>query len=369
MGAGFYFRRRPVAGVLLAAGTTLLIAAASGWVLAVDHQDGASRSSFRLATGEGTPAAVTYLLAILGAGLVGAASCLFIAVGRQELRERREALAERERRRVVVIEQRGLQTRLDSPLEQAVPPEFEGRRVPLVINHGPLSVTGVADRHALFEDAKQLRRDIARALADTPPGHVNIVYGGIAPVPMTFLAGVSLGDEGAVSVMDWDRTAGLWRLLDGVDDGERFLPAKLNEVAQGTNEVMLAVSVSYSVDMEGVLAAADGNPVVALRLPNPRIGNHWSAVKQHELINEFRGMLGEFGNRGIKRIHLFLAAPNSVVFQFGKNYDGRNMPELVVYQYERSSGWRFPWGIRMPCHGKPDPELVVNDHYPPAKGD
>lgn len=365
LAVSYYTRKRPAAGLLLSAGVALLLAAANGWGFAFDHQDAGSRTSLRFTTAEGTPAALTHLLAVLGAVLVVVAVALFIAFARQDILERRAAATERERRRVIVIEQRGLHSRLDSPLEDAVPDSIEGRRVALVLDHGTISAPGEADRWRLMDDAKRLRRDVRMALGDTPPGLTNIVYGGLAPVPMTFLAGGVLDDEGAVTVMDWDRTGERWRALDGPDDGERFLPVDLGSIPDGTQEVMLAVSVSYGADLGGVMAVANGNPVVALRVPAPRIGNHWSTAKQRALADDFLATISRLQDRGVTRIHLFLAAPNSVVFRFGKHYDRRNMPEVIVYQYERSGAWRFPWGIRMPGHGKPEPELVINDHYPP----
>ena len=61
----------------------------------------------------------------------------------------------------------------------------------------------------------------------------------------------------------------------------------------------------------------------------------------------------------MQTVHLFLAAPNSVVFRFGRSYDGRNMPSVIVHQYERSDPARFPWGVRMPYHGEPEPSLYI----------
>lgn len=360
------FPRRRIASSLLGAGIMLLIAAGSGWVAEFSQIIGTSQTSLRIATGESTPAALTWALAIVGMLLILPSAWVLTSTAKQELRERREAAAERSRRRVIVIEQRGLQARLDSPLIDAVPAALEGLRLGFVLDHGQMSATGTADRSRLFEDAKQVRRDIRKAVADTSPSQVSIVYGGISPVPMTFLAGVGLDDEGAITVMDWDRTAGRWRDLDGQDDGERFLPADLSSISPGTAEVMLAVSVSYEVDMQGVGAVADGNPVVQLRLTEPLVNNHWSCAKQDTWVEAFRGTLDRLQTLRVQRIHLFLAAPNSVVFRFGKSYSGRLHPELVVYQYERSGEWRFPWGLRMPSHGLPEPGIVVNDHHSPA---
>jgi hypothetical protein len=60
----------------------------------------------------------------------------------------------------------------------------------------------------------------------------------------------------------------------------------------------------------------------------------------------------------LKRIHVVMAAPNSVVFNFGRRYDKRNLPELVVYQYERGQQPAYPWGVLMPVAGYDRPQVL-----------
>jgi hypothetical protein len=55
--------------------------------------------------------------------------------------------------------------------------------------------------------------------------------------------------------------------------------------------------------------------------------------------------------KGTRRINVILAAPNSLVFRFGRTYD-RNHPPLVVWQYEREQAISYPWGILMPPGGR-----------------
>lgn len=363
--AAKYYFRRTIGGVILSAGILLFVVAASGWGIKFDYENSESKISFNFTSGDATPNWVTIILFIVGFILIICGFIILLLDFLQGRQERRAALQERERRRVVVIEQRGLHSRLDAPLINAVPARLEGHRVPLILNHGTVSMTGEADRWRLINDAKQLRRDVRQAIGDTPPSLTSILYGGVAPVPITFLAGCILDDEGAVMIMDWDRVAGRWRELDGPDDGERFLEPDLSRLSSPTPEVMLAVSVSYNVDLAGVESLSDGNPIIILRLAIPRIGNHWSDEKQHELTSKFLELISQLQNFHVCRIHLFIAAPSSIIFRFGRHYDGRNMPEIIVYQYERSGPWRFPWGIRMPCHGAAEPSIQLNDHYPP----
>ncbi|WP_448549844.1 SAVED domain-containing protein, partial [Xanthomonas translucens] len=67
------------------------------------------------------------------------------------------------------------------------------------------------------------------------------VYGGLTAVPLTFLTGLLLDDEGDIVVMDWDRVASRWRLLDGQDDASRFEITGM-EQAGAQREVVLAIS-------------------------------------------------------------------------------------------------------------------------------
>jgi IS1 family transposase len=70
------------------------------------------------------------------------------------------------------------------------------------------------------------------------------------------------------------------------------------------------------------------------------------------LAQQFLDVAVQIGNLGVRRILLFLAAPNSVVFRFGRLYDKRNLPEIIVYQYQRELRPPFPWGISMPVAGR-----------------
>lgn len=62
--------------------------------------------------------------------------------------------------------------------------------------------------------------------------------------------------------------------------------------------------------------------------------------------------------RAEKRVHLVLAAPNSVIFTFGRRYDKRNLPEIIVYQYQRGEPIAYPWGVSMPVAGLDDAKVM-----------
>jgi hypothetical protein len=64
--------------------------------------------------------------------------------------------------------------------------------------------------------------------------------------------------------------------------------------------------------------------------------------------------------KGVKVIHLILAAQNSVAFNLGRRYDKRNLPHLIVYQFERGAEKKYPWGVRMPVSGQRAADVVTN---------
>ncbi|WP_159997770.1 SAVED domain-containing protein [Roseomonas sp. 18066] len=358
----FAVRRRSPGGLLLKGGLAVFVAALGGWKFAATYGDGTTGASVLFATGEGTPAMLTYLGFLVGAALIVVGTALLIRDANAALAEKRAEAEAKQRRQIVVVEQRGLLARIDSPLVDAVPESLVGRRDTLPLDHTAALRNGVADRGILFDDARNLRRDIRQRLGDVAPTDVTIVYGGVAPVPMTFLAGAVLDDEGAVTVMDWDRVPAKWRRLDGQDDGDRFTVPDLGKVQEGTAEVFLAVSASYLVDEDAIRALAEDAPVIRLAASKPVPNSHWSEAKQAAMAEQFLSIMGRLTSLGVARVHLFLAGANSFVFNLGRTYDGRNMPELVVYQYEKSSLVRYPWGIRLPRHGEPEPGLVINDH-------
>ncbi len=180
------------------------------------------------------------------------------------------------------------------------------------------------------------------------------------PVPFTFLTGVLMDDEGTVFILDWDRHAEAWRELDGADDGKRFhIPDLAREIPDGTKETAMAVSVSYGVIADDVRARVGDMPLVELKLDGGSPDCHWSEHKQRALGQQFLDTAIGLSNRGVQRIHLFLAAQNSVAFRFGRLYDKRNLPKVVVYQYQKDSASAYPWGVLMPVSGVARPAILT----------
>lgn len=334
-------RSRPIGVTLISFGCGLIVLLLGGWALTVGVSFDGGQLTFRLGDGDLTTPVHRLVLAIAFALIVGGGILLCSNV----LRDRK--------RRVIVVEVRGLRDWTGSPLVKAVPREIKGQRMAVPVDLRQKVKDGViVEPGAALEKFGTLAGQVRLLEEGAGAGESTIVYGGLSPVPFTFLTGMVLDDEGGVVVLDWDRHDNRWRELNEPDDGARFEERGVDSVYEGAEEVALVVSVSYRIGVLAVRCTVPELPVVELSLQPKGSETHWSATKQQMLGKEFLQTAMRLGDLGVMRLHLFLAAPNSVVFRFGRLYDRRNLPELIVYQYEQGQKPPYPWGVQMPASGE-----------------
>ena len=330
----------------------LVLAFGAGWILDVSFPVRDGRIDVSFDSSGGIPILLVYVTALIGLllvliGPIWGIICYIVEQRRLD------------RKKVVVIEVRGLRDTSGTPLIESIPSSLKGHRDPVLVDIRQGIKDGEIIRpEAALDKLFSLSDDLKRRESGLDRRDLTLVYGGLSPVPFTFLTGVLIDDEGATLIFDWDRHAQAWRQLDGADDGKRFRSVGLDNMPGGTREVALAVSVSYGVNTEDVHAKVGEIPIVTLDLEGGSPDCHWSEEKQRALGAEFLDTAISLGNQGVRRIHLFLAAQNSVVFRFGRLYDKRNLPEVVVYQFQRSATPPYPWGILMPVCGIDRPIVV-----------
>ncbi len=286
---------------------------------------------------------------IICGGVIGVALCIIVWRLAVEYRSR-------SRKRVIVVEGRGLRDDDGSPLVDAISQSISGQRIPLLLDLRNRMDGGVIEPERAVAEIVANRRSLIQHISTLDRTDVVIVYGGLTPVPYTFLTGVLFDDEGRVETYDWDRSREAWRVLDEEDDQARFNISGIEELKECA-DVVLALSYSYFVESRD-LDTTFSCQVVRLTLDGLSSDAHWSGDKQNRLAQQFLEIVKQISAKGIRRIHLVMAAPNSVVFTFGRRYDKRNLPEVVVYQYERGSAPAYPWGVLMPVGGVSEPQIV-----------
>ena len=348
------FRRRSPALLVMRFGAfCLALAFGAGWALDVSFPFHGGQVEVGVNSADGTPAIIVYAAATIGIVLI--AISLVWEIVRYRAEQRRLA-----RTKVIVVEARGLRDSSGAPLIDALPPRLEGHRDHVLIDLRQRVKDGeiVAPETAL-QDLQSLSADLRRRENGFDRRDLSIVYGGLTPVPFTFLTGVLMDDEGVIVILDWDRHTEAWRELDGADDGKRFQEfGPAIALQQGAEEIALTVSVSYEIIVDDVRTRVGDMPIVQLKLEDGSPACHWSEEKQRALGRKFLDTAIDLSNRGVKRIHLFLAAQNSIAFRFGRLYDKRNLPEVVVYQYQRHATSPYPWGVLMPVCGIDRPAIV-----------
>ena len=270
------FRRRSPALLVMRFGVICLaLAFGAGWVLDVSFPFHGGQVEVGLNSAGGTPAIIVYTAAAIGVALI--AISLVWEIVRYRAEQRRL-----DRSKVIVVEARGLRDSSGAPLIDALPPRLEGHRDHVLVDLRQRVKDGeiVAPESAL-QDLESLTTDLKRRENGFDRRDLSIVYGGLTPVPFTFLTGVLMDDEGVIVILDWDRHIEAWRELDGADDGKRFqISWPSIALQQGTNEIALTVSVSYEINADDIRTRVGDMPIVQLKLDDGSPDCHWSEEKQ-----------------------------------------------------------------------------------------
>lgn len=338
---------RPLPGMrLIKWGVTLILATFAGFALTVGIPTENGRIDVSFDSGAGIPAFVLALVLTLASlMIIGGALWLFVDLRRES------------RKQVLAIELRGLRDMSGQPLISAVPTGIMDRRVSLLLDIRQGADGVLLSPEQALARLESLPHMIHQSSTGRDRRDLTVVAGGMAAVPFAFLMGVLLDDEGRVTLLDWDRAQECWRGLDEPDDGERLVLTGLETVGDAS-EVVVAVSVSYPEDRVAIAHRFPGLPVIRLGLSAPTIDHHWSAAKQAAWAQQFFDLARQLCATNVRQVHLVLVAPTSVVINFGRSYDKRNLPALTVYQYENGSPATYPWGIKMPVANAPGATLV-----------
>jgi hypothetical protein len=333
--------------VLLGAAVTIAVASI-GLSFTLNLQSGVNSFSFSSDdAGANTIGAWGLALAVM----LFAVSIIWAIVD-QVIAHRRDS-----KRTTIVIESRGLRDENGVSLATAVKKAVKGQVEEMVLDLRRFMRDGqVVDAQGAANEISRLPGDLKRRRELKGRDDTSIIYGGLTPVPFTFYTGVLLDDEGMLQSYDWDRVADRWRALDEEDDKSRFrtsFPAK----EDWGDSVVLAISCSYPILDDNLERSFPGVPVVRMDLMGQTKESHWSSAKQSALAMQVLDVATTLEGRGVKTVHLVLAAANSFVFQIGRKWDRRNVPRGTVYQFERDGDPPFAWGLVLPQPGIESAEI------------
>lgn len=251
------------------------------------------------------------------------------------------------RKRVVAIELRGLTQSIDTPIEAAIPRSVVGFRESLLIDvRNQIDGTN-AQRQFAIDSVNFLPQRLKLAKDGRDRNDLTVYVGGLAPVPVLFLAGTLLASESAINWLDWDRKELRWiSPSNGVEVGA-LAPVDFSSV--NGEEIVLAMSISYPIDQNELTVSFPKLPIVEMKLEATYPGRVFSETSIQNIMQQFMHTVTTLQGMGIRKIHLALAAPSVLTMRLGSCYAPRNMPEMVAYQYQRAQKENpYPWGIKMP---------------------
>lgn len=181
---------------------------------------------------------------------------------------------------------------------------------------------------------------------------VQVLYGGLIAVPFAFYTGMEIDDKFPITVFDFNRQNGTWDKIENhmFSKYESEFSYKYN--GKFNNEVLVAVSISYQINFDELIKAFPNYPISYFTVNNVQVDNHWELDFHKNLQRNFLKFMQEISHDGVEKIHLVVAAQNSVSFNLGRIYDNRNLPSLIVYQYERGKSKKYPWGLQMNTSGQ-----------------
>lgn len=251
------------------------------------------------------------------------------------------------RKRAVLISHQGMDACITNPLQNVVRLKYPNI-TPVKIDLRQF-MSGRSVNEPL-KAAEETRRKVVNAkeiIGDDNVADIFYIYGGLAPVPLAFLAGHTFSNKNDIEVWDYDRDqtgTACWYSLNY--NSYIDTPDFIYDASSLSSEVCLIMSLSFPIDEADLEVKFYGKPIISITPQKYGNDNFGSITLQQKMQKKFRDLLIELNRLGVLKIHIFCAAQNSLCFNLGRQIDD-NHPQCIVYQYEKNSPEKYPWGIKL----------------------
>lgn len=187
---------------------------------------------------------------------------------------------------------------------------------------------------------------------------IKVIYGGMPPVSLGFLAGYLMSNTYYVEVWDYDRNAKdekKWYRVDGYMDNN--IPIIIEDNYTKEKDVFILMSISHPVTLEQVRCKVYYPSFIEITMPEIKYDNMSSIEKLSNFSMQFGELLKKLAADGVERVHIFCAAQASFNFCMGRQIT-RNHPQIIVYEYDISTPEKYPWGILFNTKDETSPRIV-----------
>lgn len=171
-----------------------------------------------------------------------------------------------------------------------------------------------------------------------------LVFHGLAHIPLVILAGHLITDRQHVRLFDFHADTWAWP-----GRGEEFPPLQVHGLpereSRRSGDAVIRVSASYSATRQQTrLIVPHAAVEVDLMVSAPRRGVVRSEEQVRKYGQEFRQAIDLIAQRlpGCRRIHLFYAGPVALAFHLGQQISASIHPAVTVWNFRRG---RYEWAI------------------------
>jgi hypothetical protein len=177
-------------------------------------------------------------------------------------------------------------------------------------------------------------RDASLGIAETPPARRRFAVFSLGRIPLAVQLGYVLGDRVRAELFHYHRDRATWS-WEGAGEPSGQVSWTVRECDQGP-PAEAAVRVSLSAAILPELCLRCGIEI-DIRVPEPSVRWLCAPAQLIELARVYGEALAALRARGCRRIHLYYAGPAAGAVAFGRGYNPRMNPELVVYEYRRAA--------------------------------
>lgn len=284
--------------------------------------------------------------------IVSGVAWLFHCSHRQNKREDEES----DRKLVLCVQFDAYNEVIPALLTVAVPVEIKGKRIPILIQKRD-SLVGGHGVEDVAGEIMHIKKSLLQHAGGRDLNDISVCAGGLAPVPFLFMLGNVLEDDRPISWAEWERNSRRWLWSkDGVSVPMWDIPM-LNAIY--SSDVVLRSGITYPIFPEDVSKAFQNHDVVVWEPTEKLTEIVLDESSCTKICNEFKKLLRQLNSKGVKQIHFLLACSTALTMRIGSVFDPRNMPNVIVYQYERGSDLVYIWGLGIKSHeGKKMPIFI-----------
>ena len=265
------------------------------------------------------------------------------------------SIKDRNKKFIIGVEHIGLKKRIATSLSSSLK---KGDAVPIDLTDCYENDKVSNPKKALYLTIVGIESILKSKAAEIGSNEITIVYGGMAPVGLGFLAGYLMPNTYHFEVWDYNRNAKdgkNWYKIEGYSDANRPI-VDFSHYAQD-KDVCLLMSISHPVSISQVRSKVSYPSYIGIKLPDIKYDSMSSIEKLKDFENEFAELLKSLAADGTERVHIFCAAQSSFNFSMGRQIT-RNHPAIIVYEYDISRPEKYPWGVLLNTKDNSSPAIV-----------